>query len=165
MRYLKGTMDYGLSYSGDHDFRLFGYSDSDWVSSVSDKKSTSSGCFSLRSGMISWHSEKQSSVALSTVEAEYISTCSASCEAVWLWKLLSGLFGLELEATVILCGNQSCIKMTENPVFHDKSKHIEIWYFYIRDLVTKGVVKLVYVSTDEQVAGMLTKPLSCGKFK
>ncbi len=115
--------------------------------------------------MISWLSRKQSSVALSTAEAEYIAACSASCEAVWLRKLLTGMFGMEIEATVILCDNQSCIKMTENPVFHDKSKHIEIRYFYIRNLVTKGAVKLIYVSTDEQVADMLTKPLSCGKFK
>ena len=115
--------------------------------------------------MISWLSRKQSSVALSTAEVEYISAFSASCEAVWLRKLLSGLFELELEATVILSDNQSCIKMTENLVFHDRSKHIEIWYFYIRDLVQKGAIKLIYVSTDEQVANVLTKPLSCGKFK
>jgi hypothetical protein len=60
------------------------------------------------------------------MEAEYIVACSASCEAIWLLKLLIGLFDLEMEATTILCDNQSCIKMTKNPVFHDKSKHIEI---------------------------------------
>jgi hypothetical protein len=91
----------------------------------------------------------QSSVALSTAEAECIAACSASCEAVWLRKSLSSRFGLELEVTVILCNNQDCIKMTENPVFYDRSKHIEIRYFYIRDLVQKGAVKLDYVSTDE----------------
>ena len=148
MRYLKGTMDHSLNFSGYRDFRMFEYSDSDWAGSVSDRKSTSGGCFSLESGMISWHSEKQSSVALSTAEAEYIAACSANCEVVWLQKLLFSLFGLGLEVIVILCDNQSCIKMTENPVFHDKSKHIEIQYFYIRDLVHKGVVKLEYVGTD-----------------
>jgi hypothetical protein len=66
---------------------------------------------------------------------------------------------------VILCDNQSCIKMTENLVFHDKSKHIEIWYHYIRDMVQRGVVKLQYVSTDEQVEDVLTKPLSRVKFE
>ena len=71
-----------------------------------------------------------------------------------------GLFNLELDTTVILCDNQSCIKMTENPVFHDRSKHIEIRYFYIRDMMQKGAIKLQYVSTDEQVADVLTKPLS-----
>ena len=61
---------------------------------------------------------------------------------------------------MILCDNQSCIKMTENPVFHDRSKHIEIRYFYIRDMMQKGAIKLQYVSTDEQVVDVLTKPLS-----
>jgi hypothetical protein len=126
MRYLKGTLDCGLSYDGDHDFKLSGYTDSDWAGSVSDGKSTSGCCFSLGSAMISWQSRKQSSISLSTTEAEYIVACSASCESIWLQKLLTGLFDLEMEATMILCDNQSCIKMTKNPVFHDKSKHIEI---------------------------------------
>ena len=149
MRYLKGTLDYGLSYDRDHNFTLSGYTDSDWVGSVSDRKSTSGCCFSLRSAMISWQSKKQSSIALNTTEAEYIVACSTSCEAIWLRKLLTGLFDLEIEATVILCDNQSCIKMTENPVFHDKSKHIEIRYHYIRDMVQRGVVKLQCVGTNE----------------
>ena len=84
-------------------------------------------------------SRKQSNVAISTTEEKYIATCSASCEAIWLQKLMSGLFDLELDTTVIVCDNQSCIKMTEKPVFHDKLKHIEIHYFiygtwYRRDL-------------------------------
>ena len=110
--------------------------------------------------MISWFSKKQSSVALNMTEAEYIVACSTNCEEIWLQKLMSGLFDMELDTTMILCDNQSCIKMTENPVFHDKSKHIEIQYFYIRDMVQKGAIKLQYVSTDEQVVDVLTKPLS-----
>jgi hypothetical protein len=86
-------------------------------------------------------------------------------EAIWLRKLLTGLFNLEMEATVILCDSQSCIKITKNPVFHDKSKHIEIRYHYIRDMVQRGAVKLQYVGTDEQVADVLTKPLSRVKFE
>ena len=73
---------------------------------------------------------------------------------------MSGLFNLHLDTTVILCDNQSCIKMTEKPVFHDKSKHIEIRYLYIRDMIQKGAIKIEYVSTDEQVVDVLTKPLS-----
>jgi hypothetical protein len=160
MRYLKGTLDFGISYNGDHDFRLSGYTNSDWAGSVSDRKSTSGCCFSLGLAMISWQSRKQSSISLSMAKAEYIVACSASCEAIWLRKLLTSLFNLEMEATVILCDNQSCIKMAENHVFHDKSKHIEIRYHYIRDMVQRGAIKLQYVSTDEQVADVLTKPLS-----
>jgi hypothetical protein len=115
--------------------------------------------------MILWLSRKQTSVALSTTEAEYIAACSTSSEVVWLRKLLAGLFDLELEVTCIFCDNQSCIKLSENPVFHDKSKHVEIKYHYIRDLVQKGVVKLQYIGTDEQIADVLTKPLSKVKFE
>jgi hypothetical protein len=165
MRYLKGPIDCGLSYDGDHDFTLSGYTDADWAGSVSDRKSTSGYCFSLGSTMISWQSRKQSRIALSTLEAEYIVACSSSYEDIWLRKLLTGLFDLEMEATTILWDNQSCIKMTKNPVFHDRSKHIEIRYHYIHDMVQRGAIKLKYVSTDEQVADVLTKPLSRVKFE
>jgi hypothetical protein len=126
MRYLKGTIEYGIKYDADCEFRLHGYSDSDMASSVIDRKSTSGCCFSLGSGMISWFSRKQISVVLNTTEAEYMATCLACTEAVWLPKLLSGLFDIELDATSICCDNQSCIKLSVNPVFHDKSKHIVI---------------------------------------
>jgi hypothetical protein len=72
-----------------------------------------------------------------------------SCEAIWLCKLLAGLFGQVLEHTVIYCDNQSCIKLSENLVFHDRSKHIEIKYHFIRDMVQKGAVKLQYISIDD----------------
>jgi hypothetical protein len=165
MRYLKGTMDYGLSYDGDHDFTLSGYTDADWAGSVNHRKITPGCCFSLGSTMISWQSRKQSSIALNTMEAEYIVACFASCEAIWLRNLLIGLFDLEMRGTMILCDNQSCIKMTKNPVFHDRSKHIEICYHFIRDMVQRGALKLQYISTDEQVADVLTKPLSRVKFE
>ena len=81
-------------------------------------------------------------MALGIAESEYVAAFSASCEAVWLRKLLSGIFDLQLDATCIHCDNQSCVKLSENPVFHEKSKHIEIKYHYIRDMVQRGVVKL-----------------------
>ena len=115
MRYLKGTLDYGLKYTSDSEISLNGFTDSDWAGSAKDKKSTSGGCFSLGSGMISWFSRKQTSIALSTTEAEYIASCSACSEAAWIRKMLEGLFGKEIDVTDIFCDNHSCIKMTENP--------------------------------------------------
>jgi hypothetical protein len=149
MRYLKGIIDCGLSYEGDRDFTLSGYTNADWSGSVSDRKSTSGCCFILGSAMILWQSRKQSNISLITVEAEYIVACSSSYEAIWLQKLLTGLFDLEMEATMILCDNQSCIKMTENHAFHDRSKHIDIRYHYICDMVQRGSLKLQYISTYE----------------
>jgi hypothetical protein len=156
MRYLKGTLDFGLIYNGYHDFRLSGYTDSYWDGSVSYRNITSGCCFSLGSGMISWHSRKQSSIALSMEKEEYIVACSTICEAIWLQNLLAGLFDLEMEATLILC---------DNLMFHDNSKHIEIRYHYIRDMVHRGAIKLHYVGMNEQVANVLTNPLSHVKFE
>ena len=115
--------------------------------------------------MISWFSKKQSIVSVSTAKVEYIVTFYTCCEVIWLRKLMSGIFDVEVDTTVICCDNQSCIKMTKNLVFHDKSKHIEIRYFYIRDMVQKGAIKLQYVGTDEQVIDIFTKPLSRIKFE
>ena len=81
-------------------------------------------------------------MALSTVEAEYVTACSASYEVVWLRKLLYDLFDLQMDATCTHCDNQSCIKFSENSVFHDKLKHIEIKYHYIKDMVLRGVVNV-----------------------
>ena len=98
------------------------------------------------------------------MEAEYIAASNASREAVWLRKLISGLFGEKLETTIIHCDNRSCIKLTENPVFHDRSKHIDLKYHYIRDMVHRNVIKLKYIATDDQVADILTKSLQLAKF-
>ena len=133
LRYLKGVIDYGLKYYMNQKINLEGYVDSYWVGSAIDRKSTSRCCFNMGLGVISWFRRKKSYVVLSTDEAEYVAACSASCEAVWLRKLLSNLFDLQLDATCIYCENQSCVKLSENPVFHDNSKHIEIKYHYIRD--------------------------------
>ena len=87
-------------------------------------------------------------MALITAEAEYVAACSASCGVVWMRKLLSDLFDIQLDATCIYCDNQSCVKLSENTVFHDKLKHIEIKYHYIRDMVQRGAMKLKYGRTD-----------------
>ena len=142
MRYLKVTLDYGLTYTTDCKFRLCGYTDSDWVGSVEDRKSTSGCCFSLGSCVISWISRENTSVALSTMKDEYIATCSACSEVVWLHKLLTGLFDTEMDVTNIYCDNHSCIKLTKNPMLHDKSKHIEIKYHYTQYIVQRRAIKL-----------------------
>ena len=163
LRYLRGTINHGLRYTAGSVI-LRGYTDADWAGSVVDRKSTSGCCFNLGSASISWMSRKQKSVALSTAEAEYIAASMACCEAVWLRKLFSELFQHVLDTTVILCDNQSGIRMTENPVFHDRSKHIDIRYHFIRDMVQRGAVRLDHIGTDEQVADILTKPLGKVKF-
>jgi hypothetical protein len=85
-------------------------------------------CFILGSAMISWGSRKQKSVALITTKVEYIATCEACTEAIWMRKLISGLFDQVPDSTIIQCDNHSCIRLSEHPVFHERSKHIEIKY-------------------------------------
>jgi hypothetical protein len=138
MRHLKCTIDYGTRYVSDCEIILQGYTDSYWASSFVDWKITFGCCFSLVSSMISWFSRKQTSVVLSTAKVEYITVCSSNNEAVWIQKMLEGLFNIDIEMICIWYDNQSHVKLFENPVFHDKSKHIEIMYHYIRDMVYKG---------------------------
>jgi hypothetical protein len=135
LRYLHGTVGYGFRYVSDGEVKLQVYTDSDWAGSAVDRKNTSRCCFNLGSSMISWLGKKQTLVALSAAEVEYIATIVASREAVWIRKFLAGLFDLELEPTLTYCDNQSCAKLSDNSVFHDKSKHIKIKYHYIRDMV------------------------------
>ena len=116
------TVEYGLVYERRGSVQLTGFIDDDWVGCV-DRKSTLGCCFSIGSGVVSWFSRKQKSVALSSTEAEYMAASMAACEGMWLRKLLAGLFEYELEATVVHCDNQSGIRLSENPVFHDRNKH------------------------------------------
>jgi hypothetical protein len=156
LRYLSGTVEYGLLYECSGGVRLTGFTDADWVGCAEDKKSTLGCCFSIGSSIISWFSRKQKSMALSFAEAEYMAASLATCEALWRRKLLLGLFRQELEATVINYDNQSCIKLSENSVFHDRSKHIDIRYHFIGDCVQRGSVRLDYIQTNEQMADIFT---------
>jgi hypothetical protein len=143
--YIRGTIAYGLKYTSSGGVMLHGFSDSDWMGSIVDRKSTSGYCFSLGSAMISWSSRKQGTMDQSTAKSEYIVASVASKEAVWLRKILSDFFSTELEPTVIHCDNQSCIKLSENHVFHDRSKHIEMRYHYVRDMVQKNILNIQYI--------------------
>jgi len=120
LRHLRGTLEYGLRYLGGDGVRMHGYSDSDWVGSAIDRNSTSRCCFSLGSTMITWFNKKRTSIALSSVETEYLATSMATCESIWLHKFLTGLFDHELEPTMIYCDNQTFIKLFENLLFHDR---------------------------------------------
>jgi hypothetical protein len=105
MRYLKGTMDYGLKYVVESEINLLGYSDSDWADSVANQKSTLGCCFTLGSDMISWIIKKKPCVEIGTTEAKYVASCAKSHEEVWLRKLLTVLYNIAMEATCILCDN------------------------------------------------------------
>jgi hypothetical protein len=160
LQYLRGTVEYGLLYERFGGVRLAGFTDVAWARCTEDRKSTSSCFFSIGSSIISRFNKKQRSVALSSIEEEYMATSLAACEALWLRKL----FGVELEDTMIHCDNQSGIKLSKNHVFHDRSKHINIRYHFLQDCVQKGAVRLQYIQTDDHKANIFTKTLSRQKF-
>eukprot|EP00253_Pinus_taeda_P032032 PITA_32032 len=146
LRYLRGTISHGVRYTAEN-VKLHDYSNIVWAGSVEDRKRTSGCCFSLCSATISWMSRKQKSVALSTVETEYIATSMSSCKVAWLRKLFSELFGYVLDTTVIFFDNQSWIRLLRNPVFYDHSKHIDISYHFIWDMVHRGARRLHCIET------------------
>nr|KAJ0204837.1 hypothetical protein LSAT_V11C500258600 [Lactuca sativa] len=157
-RYLKGTQNLALWYPRDSAFELFRYTDSDYAGCNLDKKSTSGGCHFLGNHLISWSSKKQTSVAISTVEAEYVAAGRCCAQLLWIQnKLLD--YGIKFSKTPIYFDNTSAIQITQNPVQHSKTKHIEIRHHFIRDNVEKGKVVLKHVKTSEQLADIFTKAL------
>uniref|UniRef100_A0AAV1TWC1 Polyprotein n=1 Tax=Peronospora matthiolae TaxID=2874970 RepID=A0AAV1TWC1_9STRA len=167
-RYLQGTKSHGLRFQPSDKIDFRGYSDADWAGDHADRKSTSGYTFMLMGAPVSWGSKKQSSVSLSTSEAEYIALSLAIQEGKWVHRLLCEILAAANEPgpdLVIREDNQSCIKMTKNPVNHGHAKHIDIKYHHIRDEVKRGEVQLEYCETSVMMADNMTKGLSGPRHK
>ncbi len=163
-RYLNGTVNLGLVYSKDKEQECQGYSDADWAGDLGDRKSTSGYIFKLSGGAISWRSKKQSCVALSTAEAEYIALASAAQESVWLQELLTSLKETKIKPTTIYEDNQSAICLAKNPQYHGRAKHIDIKYHFVRERVAAGDIKLEFCKSQDMIADIFTKGLSSPQF-
>jgi hypothetical protein len=166
LRYVAGTLDDGVFYrreeKGVH--QLIGYSDSDYAGDIDVRKSTSGMLYCLGSSPITWSSGKQKVVALSSCEAEYIATAYGACQGVWLAQLLKGLIGSKPGAPILRIDNKSAIDLAKNPVHHERSKHIETKYHYIKKSVEDGKISLEQVPTGDQLADIMTKSLARVKF-
>ena len=164
-RYLKGTINYSISYGTGRGEgpKLQGYSDADYAGDTVDRRSTSGHIYLLNSGPVTWSSTKQRCVATSTTESEYISLSEASKQGQWIRALLRELqrtqYLSSTLATPIFSDNQGCIALARDPVAHSRTKHIDVRYHYIRELVAYNKATVEYIPTDEMVADMLTKPL------
>ncbi|KAA0040718.1 integrase [Cucumis melo var. makuwa] len=164
LRYILGTINFGIYYNKVSESVLFGFCDSDWGGNVDDHKSKSGYVFSIGSGVFPWTSKKQSVVALSTTEAEYISLVAAGCQALWLRWMLKELKCTKKCETVLFYDNESAIALSKNTVFHGRSKHIRIKYHFIRELVKDGEVIVKYCKTQDRVADIFTKALKFDLF-
>ena len=149
LRYVKGTKRYGILYTATECSDLVGYTDSDWVGSVDDRKSTSGYVFHMGSGAISWASKKHLIVALSTAEAEYVAATAVVCQEIWMKRMLRSLCQEKTKGTVIFCDNSSAIALSKNYVFHKRMKHIDAKYHYIRELVSNEEIFLQHYRTEE----------------
>ena len=164
IRYIRGTVQFGIHYSTGATPLLVGFTDSDWAGDPDDRKSTAGYVFTLGSGPITWACKKQSALALSSAEAEYRAAVQASKEAMWLRQILSE-FGFEQQhPTTLWCDNQSAIQLCKDPVQHQRSKHIELHMHFIRKLLTDHVLEVLYCPTEDQVADIFTKTLTEAKF-
>jgi hypothetical protein len=163
LRHLKGTSEFGVLFEKT-DSNCLGYSDADWAGDRNDRKSTSGYCFLMSNGVVSWRSSKQNCVALSTAEAEYVALAGAAQEAVWLKQLLSDLNHDYDDALTIFEDNQAAMCIAKNPGDHAKTKHIQIKYHFIRDMVQKNVIELEYCPTGEMLADIFTKALPSAQF-
>ncbi|KAM1682854.1 hypothetical protein EV1_033760 [Malus domestica] len=163
LRFLKATVSHGLWFKKG-DIHLTAYSDADWAGCPFDRRSTSEYCIFLGSNLISWSAKKQPTVARSSTEAEYRSLAHIAAEITWICKVFKDL-GLHLPHVPSLwCDNLSAISLASNPVFHARTKHIELDYHYIRELVLANLLKVQYVCSQDQLADIHTKSLSKSRF-
>ncbi|XP_019161449.1 PREDICTED: uncharacterized protein LOC109158084 [Ipomoea nil] len=164
LRYIKGSPGQGLFYPAATTLSLKVFSDSDWASCPETRRSITGFCIFLGASLISWRSKKQPIVSRSSSEAEYRALATTACELQWLHTLLHDLHVLMSGPAIVFCNNKSAIAISENFVFHERTKHIEIDCHVVRERVAQGLIKLLSVSSLNQIADGLTKPLSAPLF-
>lgn len=164
LRYIGGTLDRKLCYKNEGELVLEGYCDSDYAADKETRRSTSGVVFTFGGNTISWKSSLQKVVALSSTEAEYMALTDAANEAVWLKGLVSEL-GFAQGSVNIHCDSQSAIALTKNAVYHERTKHIDVKYHFIRELVNDGVVQILKIDTEDNPADIFTKVLPVSKFQ
>ncbi|KAH9647867.1 retrovirus-related pol polyprotein from transposon RE1 [Citrus sinensis] len=164
LRYLKETQDYGLKFVKEGELKVAAFTDADWGSDLDDIRSTGAYCVYLENNLISWSSKKQSVVTKSSAESEYRALAAAVSEITWLKSLFLEIDLCCVEKPVIWCDNVSAKELAYNPVFHSRTKHIEINPHFIRDKVLAGDLKILYVPSAEQIADIMTKPLNSTQF-
>ncbi|KAH9803881.1 retrovirus-related pol polyprotein from transposon RE1 [Citrus sinensis] len=164
LKYLKKTQDYGLKFVKDGDLKITAFTDADWGSDLDDRKSIGAYCVYLGNNLISWSSKKQTVVTKSSAESEYRALASAASEIAWLKSLFLEMEVYCVERPTIWCDNISATELAKNLVFHSRTKHIEIDVHFIRDKVLSGDLKICYVPSEDQIADILTKPLSSPQF-
>lgn len=161
LKYLKKTKCFCLKFVKDSK-NLIGYVDADWGSNAVDRRSYTGFCFTFSNSLISWESTKQKTVALSSTEAEYMALSEAAKEGIYLGNLVQELID-SCTNVILYSDNQSALKLSSNPVFHKRSKHIDIRHHFIRETIESGKIETKYLESNEMPADILTKALGTTK--
>ena len=164
LRYLKETQDYGLKFGAEGEMKLTRYTDAYWAYDIDDKKSVGVYCIYLGNNLISWSFKKQSVVIKSSAESEYRSLTSACAEITWLQSLISEMKLQCTSTSMIRCENKSATELRKNLVYHSRTKHIELDMHFIKDKVVAKELQINYIPNEEQIADVLTKPLTFNHF-
>ena len=166
LRYIKGTTNIGLTFDGNNTtVSIIGYADADWAGDYDERKSTTGYIVMIGNCMVSWASKKQSTVSLSSAEAEYMAISSSLQEIKWIRQLLNELYIVNQgEPSVLNIDNQAAITISQNDVDHSRTKHIDIRHHFIRDSIKNKEVQVKWISTHGQLADIFTKPLMKVRF-
>jgi hypothetical protein len=167
LRYILGTVDVGLKFKrvdSELDQILVGYVDSDYAGDLDKRRSTTGYIFTLARGPVSWRSTLQTTVALSTTEAEYMAVANAIKEAIWLHGLIEDL-GILQKSVKVLCDSQSAIHLAKNQVHHARTKHIDVRFHFVREILEEGDILFQKIGTADNLTDMLTKVVTGAKFK
>ena len=162
-KYLRGTSKLCLSFGGSKPM-LEGFTDADMAGDLDGRKSTSGFLFTFAGGAVSWQSKLQKCVALSTTEAEYIAATEAAKEMVWMKRFVQEL-GLMQDEYVVFCDSQSAMDLSKNTLYHSRTKHIDVRYHWLRDVIGKELMKLKKIHTDFNPSDMMTKVVTREKLK
>ncbi|PKU65510.1 Retrovirus-related Pol polyprotein from transposon TNT 1-94 [Dendrobium catenatum] len=163
LRYIKGTQTHGLPITPSP-LILTTFADADWASNTEDRKSITGFCSYLGSTLISWSVKKQSTVAKSSTEAKYRALAAATSDVIWLKRLLNDFSAPQSKPTPIFCDNVSAIALSNNPIFHARTKHIEIDHHFISDHIQRQAIAITHINSFDQPADILTKPLTGNRF-
>jgi hypothetical protein len=166
-RYLKGSLDYNITYNGNttNSQYIKGYTDADYAGDKDEYKSTTGYIFYLANGPIAYSTKLQEITAQSTTEAEYVALATATKEATFIRAILEELDYFQQSNIPIYSDNNGALLLAKNPAFHARSKHINVRYHLIREKIADNTISIHYISTDKQVADGFTKPLPKAKFK